>query len=80
MDIKEAKTIVQKTITDYPINLIVDIGDSWAFGFDTGEPAVPGIPFVCINKHNGKTSYLTIPPLENLNMIHNGIPLPLDNV
>ena len=73
----KAKALAQGEFPEYPIGSIIDIGVSWAFGFDTGKPAIPGIPFVCVDKRNGQVSYLTIPPLENLEIISKGTPVKL---
>lgn len=73
MELIKAKDIASKEFPDYPIASVIDIGKAWAFDFDTGNPAIPGIPFVCVNKQNGKVDYLSVPPLENLDIINNGI-------
>ena len=72
INFEKAIDIAQKQFPDYPIFDATDIGKKWAFSFDTGEPAIPGIPYVCINKFTGAVDYLTIPPIENLDIIEKG--------
>lgn len=67
--LENAKNIARNQYPNYPIFSITDIGDKWVFNYDT---PVPDIPFVCINKVSGAVSLLTVPPLENLDIIENG--------
>ena len=64
-----AKKIAKDQFPDFPIFSITDIGNKWAFNYDT---EIPAVPFICVDKTNGAVSYLTVPPLENLNVIENG--------
>lgn len=64
-----AKTIAKKEFPDFDIFSIKDIGDRWAFDFDA---SVPGVPIVCVDKLDGAVSWLTIPPLENLDIVDRG--------
>ena len=72
ISLKRAKEIAVKEFSEYPIGEIIDIGSRWAFCFDSGDPPVPGIPVVTVSKEDGKTGYLPVPPLENLDILSNG--------
>lgn len=67
--IDTAKIIAQNEFPDFPIYSIIDVGDEWAFDYDT---PIPGIPFICVSKSNGSVRRLSVPPLENLDIIENG--------
>lgn len=71
--LKEAYTKAHKEFPEYTLTECVDIGDDFAFYFspDDGE-AVPGIPYVAVNKETGSVDFLTIPPFDNLELIQNG--------
>lgn len=72
--IAEAKKLAVKSYGGgkLPIAKILDIGDRWAFKFDSGEPPVPGIPTITVNKETGAAEWLTIPPIENLDLLNAG--------
>ena len=72
-DIRKAKNIAQREFPDYPIAEITDIGDRWVFDYDTGNPPIPDAPLVTISKDDGELGYMTIPPLENLEILEKGI-------
>lgn len=72
IDLKKAKAICKKEYSEFPIDEIIDIGDMWAFTFDSGEPPVPGAPIITVRKEDGKVGYITIPPIENLEILNNG--------
>lgn len=72
LGLQEAMKIAQKEYPHYSIGEIVDIGGSWAFGFDSGEPTIPGIPYITVNKSSGRIGRLSIPPIENLDILDNG--------
>ena len=72
IDFEKAMDIAQKQFPDYPVFDAADIGERWAFSFDTGEPAIPGIPYVCVNKSIAAVDYLPVPPIENLDIIKKG--------
>lgn len=69
---ERAINIAKEQFPDFPIYDITDIGEELAFSYDTGEPPIPGIPFVCVNKNTGDVRYLTIPPIDNIRIIENG--------
>ena len=73
ISLKKGKEIAVKEFSEFPICEIIDIGNLWAFCFDSGDPPVPGVPVVTVSKENGKTGYLSIPPLENLDILNSGI-------
>ena len=66
------RPVAADTYSEYPIAEILDIGDRWAFSFDSGDPPLPGIPTVTVNKETGEVGWLTIPPLENLELLNAG--------
>lgn len=70
--IEKAIKIAKEQFPEFDIYDITDIGEKFAFSFDTGDNPVPGIPFVCVSKENGEVSFLTIPPIENIKLIENG--------
>lgn len=72
ISLERAKEIAIQNFSEYPIGEIIDIGNRWAFCYDSGEPPVPGIPIVTVKKEDGKTGYMTVPPLENLDILSNG--------
>ena len=69
INIEKAKELCKKENSDFPIGTIIDIGNKWAFCFDTDEP---GIPIVTVRKEDGKIDYMTIPPLSNLDVLEKG--------
>ena len=72
MTVAQAKKLAADTYSEYPIAEILDIGDRWASSFDSGDPPLPGIPTVTVNKETGEVGWLTIPPLENLETLEKG--------
>lgn len=72
ISLEKAKEICKNEYSEFPIAEIVDVGGMWAFCFDSGEPPVPGIPIVTVCKEDGKIGYMTIPPLENIEILENG--------
>ncbi len=72
ISLEKAKAICKNEYSEFPIAEIIDIGGSWAFCFDSGDPPVPGIPIMTIRKENGEVEYMTIPPLENIEILDNG--------
>ena len=72
IDLDKAREIAQKEFSEYPVAEIIDIGNRWAFGFDSGDPPVPGIPYICVSKEKGDVEAMTIPPFENLDILEKG--------
>ena len=72
MTVAQAKKLAADTYSEYPIAEILDIGDRWALSFDSGDPPLPGIPTVTVNKETGEVGWLPIPPLENLEILEKG--------
>ncbi len=70
--LERAKEIAQLQVPDFYISKIIDIGGEWVFSYDFGNPVPPGSPIVCISKSNGDVSHMTIPPLENLDILEKG--------
>ena len=70
--LEKAKNIAQKYMYGYPIAEIIDIGECWVFCFNTGIHPVPGIPAVTVNKKDGVVGVVTVPPLENLDLLDSG--------
>lgn len=42
----------------------IDIGDAWVFFYDTGNPPVPGVYPVMVNKQTGALSSIPTPVTE----------------
>lgn len=73
IDLKKACSIAKKEFKDLELINCIDIGDKYVFSFGVNKDDVPpGLPIVCVQKENGKVSYMTIPPLENLKILENG--------
>lgn len=72
IDLEKAKIIAQKKFLEYPICSIIDIGEKWAFSYDTGEVPIPGISIITVEKKDGKVAEMPIPPLENLDILDKG--------
>lgn len=51
---------------------VIDIGNSWVFVFECGEPAIPDIMPVEVNKQNGYVSVFYLPDIENFERLNNG--------
>ena len=78
IDIIKAQAIIKKAgcFEVYQIENCIDIGDRFAFVFrlksdKPGFPA-PGLPVICVNKTTEELSILTVPPMENLDLLNNG--------
>lgn len=73
IDAKRAQDIAQKEFAENKICSGLDCGTFFAFAFgdEEGLP-VAGLPMVCVRKDNGATSWLEIPPVENLEKLKNG--------
>lgn len=71
--------IARSEFPDFIVAECTDIGDRYAFGYDVKPPGLlpPGTPTVCVDKESGEISYLTIPPIENLEVLENGRDVPL---
>ena len=80
MKFEELKLIAEKYMSDYEIKECTDIGDKYAFSFgNKGDDMLPpGLPIICVNKETGKISELTIPPIENLDILGKGTNVPLN--
>lgn len=62
-----------------PIGGVLDIGDRWAVVFDLSsilsqyEVTPPGFcDTIGVDKETGKTGYITIPPIENIELLDTG--------
>lgn len=74
IELKKAATLANNTQKHLVVSGCVDIGDRYAFSFETKDGDIlPGTPIVCVAKENGKVSYMSIPPMENLDILNNGI-------
>lgn len=69
ISIEKAMKIAKKEIAEYPVDTVMDLGDRWGVSFNSGDIPVPDIPVVTIDKNNGGIEYLTIPPIENLDVL-----------
>lgn len=57
----------------FSVSKIIDMGNRWGVCYDSGEPPVPGVPVVTIEKETGETGILAVPPLENLHPINSAM-------
>ena len=71
---EELKSIAAKEMPDMEIKQCTDIGNDYvfAFGVNGKDDVLPGTPFVRISKDSGKCSFMTIPPIENLELLEKG--------
>jgi len=75
----ELKTAYSTALADAKISYsdvalvgCLDIGDRYAFSFNSkGKPLI-GAPVFTVNKNTGELGYLSIPPLENLRLLRKG--------
>ena len=74
IDFREAQKIAKNEMPGLDIIQCIDIGTRFAFlfGVKSTDVVPPGTPIICINKSDGKISYLTIPPLENSDLLEKG--------
>ena len=72
ISLERAKEIAIQNFSEYQIGEIIDIGNRWAFCYDSGEPPVPGSFIVTVKKEDGKADWMTVPPFENLDILNNG--------
>ena len=79
MNFEEIKRKAEKELPDLIISRCIDIGEKYAFSFrlENEAPVPPGIPIICVDKNSGEISYMTIPPLTNLDILKNGKEIPL---
>lgn len=78
IELKAAYEKAHKEFSDYKLIECLDIGNAYAFYFSLGD-AVPGVPYVAVNKESGSVEYLTIPPFENLEIIRKGKKIEVTN-
>ena len=71
---EKLKSIAAKEMPNMEIKQCTDIGDDYVFSFGTKgtDDVLPGTPFVRIAKDSGKCSFMTIPPIENLDLLEKG--------
>ena len=74
ISLERAKGLTAKEFSEYPIKEMIDLGNRWAFCYDSGETPVPGVCTVTVKK-----CYLPIPPLENLDVLNNGTVIKASN-
>lgn len=78
LTIEDAMNILRKHDIEkvFTIKSGVDIGDRYVFciDFKTADPQrqTPGLPMVCVNKETGEITDMTIPPMENLDILNRG--------
>ena len=71
--IEKACELAKKEIKNLNIIGCVDIGDKYAFSFGFDKDNIPpGTPMIGVAKENGKISHITIPPIENIDILNNG--------
>ena len=65
MTLEKAKKAAEAYDASFPLcNTAIDIGDAWVFFYDTGNPPVPGINPVMVDKQTGKLSGIPTPVTE----------------
>lgn len=69
ISIQNAITIAEKELTEYPVNEVLDLANNWGVCFDSGNPPIPGVPVITVHKQTGNIGFLTVPPIENLDII-----------
>ena len=79
MTAQEAYKKAKEEALDFPLLWCLDIGDGYAFFFSP-EPIPPGLPIVTVDKISGNIGFLTIPPLENLDLLDKGKEIPIDTL
>lgn len=74
MSFEELKNKAANEVPDMEIKQCTDIGNEYVFSFGVkGEDdVVPGTPFVRVSKDDGKCSFMTVPPIENLELLAKG--------
>lgn len=74
IEFKEVQKIAQNELPDLDIMQCTDVGDRFAFvfGIKATDDVPPGTPIICVGKSDGKISYLTIPPIENIDLLEKG--------
>ena len=71
--VEDACELAKKEMKKLNIIGCVDIGDRYAFFFGLNKDDIPpGTPIICVSKENGKISYMTIPPIENIDILNGG--------
>ena len=76
--IQKACELAKKEMKEYDIIDCVDIGDEYVFSFSLDGEIVPATPMISIAKKNGKLSYFTIPPIENIDVLNNGTKIDIE--
>lgn len=75
----EAKKIAEKQMPTMRIESCFDIGDRYVFSFtDENGDTPPGTPFICVDKQSREISELTVPPIQNLDIIEAGTEIELE--
>lgn len=63
--LEKAKKTAAAYDAAFPLrNTAIDIGDAWVFFYDTGNPPVPGVYPVMVNKQTGTLSLVPTPVTE----------------
>ena len=71
--ISEAKRTAEEHMPGLRVAACYDLGDKYAFAFcGLSDEVVPGTPFVCVGKGSDEVSFMTVPPLDNLDIIEMG--------
>ena len=69
ISIQQAIEIAKKVQTEYQAIEVIDLKDKWCVSFDSGDIPIPGIPLIIVDKKSGEPDILTVPPIENLELI-----------
>ena len=79
--IKEAKNKAKAEMPELEIISCIDIGNRYAFSFGVDKDNIPpGTPIVCIDKEKGEISFLTIPPIRNIELLEKGKEIDLTTI
>ena len=77
--VKEACKLAKVEMEGMKVYSCLDIGDRYAFSFcaENGD-LIPGTTIICVSKENGKASFMSIPPMENLKLLQAGKEIEFD--
>lgn len=69
ISIQDAIKIAKEDQSDYPVVEVIDLKSKWGVSFDSGDIPIPDLPVVTVDKDSGRTDVITIPPIENLDVL-----------
>lgn len=79
MDVKAAYQIAKADMEGRVLARCLDAGDRWVFIFElpSADDLTPGELPITVDKATGAVGYLPIPPVENLQLLKTGKPVPV---